>query len=117
MMAISAFLQSPLGTLALMAIGYGFREGVAFILKSKRTAALAGVAQAAADAVSAGVAAGPGGKQAAVNAAMTSLRQNTPAIFNSLEAEADVLLAGHVAQMTAITPGNAVVTLPTLKGA
>jgi hypothetical protein len=113
MTSILAFFQTPVGQLALLAIGYGFRELIAFQLKSDRFAALAGVEQAAADVVGSGLAAKD--PQAAVNAAKAALVRDSPEVFSSLQASVDVLLAGHVAQKTQITtPGNAVVTLPTL---
>jgi hypothetical protein len=109
MTSIIALFQTPIGQLVLLGIGYSMREGIAWLLKQKRAAALAGVAQAAADAVNAGLAAN--NPQAAVSAAKASLQRDTPQIFNSLEAEADVLLAGHVAQLTT-APGGATVKMP-----
>jgi hypothetical protein len=118
-MALIAFLQTPVGQLVLLAIGYGCREGIAWILKQKRFAALSGVAQAASDAVTAAKAqlgsdAPPSEIRAsAIAAAKATLIQDLPNIGRSLEAEAGVLLAGHVAQLTT-APGGATVVLPNL---
>jgi hypothetical protein len=103
--------------IAPLAIGYAFRELIAWMLKQKRLAALAGVAQAAGNAVQAvtaqlGSGAHPSEvRAAAIAAAKNSLIQDMPNIAKSLEAESDVLLAGHVAQLTT-APGGATVTLP-----
>jgi hypothetical protein len=100
-------------TFAPILVGWGFREIVAMLHKHQRLEALAGVAQAAEDAVNAGIAAGPGGRAAAVAAAKAAVLADLPNVEKSLEAELDVLLAGHVAQLTT-TPGGATVSLPNL---
>jgi hypothetical protein len=114
MTTILAFFQTPVGQLVLLAIGYGARELIAFQLKSKRFAALAGVEQAAADVVQSGLAAKD--PQAARDAAKAALIRDIPEAFSSLQASVDVLLDGHIAQKTreVTTPGGSTVTLPTL---
>ena len=85
--------------------------------KNTRLDALDGVADAAKNAVQSVVAVlgqnAPAAEiqKAAVAAAKASLLRDSPEIFQSLEASADVLLAGHVAR--AITaPGGATVNMP-----
>ena len=109
--SLLAFFQAPVGQLVLLGIGYGFRELIAWQLKQKRFAALAGVEQAAADVVGSGLAAKD--PQAATAAAKAALLRDVPQVFDSLKATTvDALLAGHVALQT--TSGGSVVTLPTI---
>lgn len=100
-----------------MAVGFIFRHVIALIQKDKRLSNLAGIAIAAEDAVDAVTktlgenAPASEIKAAALTAAKASVVRDLPGIEKSLEAELDVLLAGHVEK--AITaPGGATVSLP-----
>jgi hypothetical protein len=99
-----------LATCGPLLLAWGLRELQAWQAKKVQSKALDAIENAAVAAVNAGLASKD--QQTAVTAAKSALLAAMPNVAQATEADVDVLLAGHVAQL-ATTPGGSTVRLPT----
>jgi hypothetical protein len=93
------------------ALAWGLRELQAWQRTKTHLLALAAIEDAAVDAVKAMLPTST--RTDAIAAARQSLLRDWPDIDQSVTADVDVLLTGHVATLTT-TPGGATVAMPTL---